>query len=318
MDMECKYTVKKKEYDLKKVEKAQILLLNGDFIELSGKEMVDLDVTLYDRLVHFNNCYYPVAKSGFIKLKIVNKKPNYDDSYTYNEKEYSKNRKSYVEKVCVEEGVYAIRLFDKLNWEDTILGNIVVKKEEDLLIFSFLEYSSLGTSNSDSHFINLKNVNKKDFRVIHLDFENCDGIDVYQNEVKEINLNFEKELEWNSSGYCRVIKSGYIRLKFDKEYDFGRKTNLYIPKGKFATFKHLEKRICGKGEDDIDICHLYIFNYHCGYGFEKEEVISLNDLSEYPENYCEDDEYEEYIPYISGYAQKQKDGSILITFGKKR
>ena len=316
--MDCKYTFKKKEYDLKKIEKAQILFSNGDFIELLGKEIVDLDVTLYDRLVYFNNCYFPVGKSGIIKMQISDKKPKYDASSVYNQKEYLKDRKSYIEKVFVEEGVYAIYLFDELNWHDAILGNIVVKKEENFLIFSFLEYPSLGTSNSDSHFINLKNVNKKDFRVIHLDFENCDGIDVYQNEVKEINLNFEKELEWNSSGYCRVIKNGYIRLKFNKEYDFGRKTDLYIPKGKFATFKHLENRICGKGEDDVDMCHLYISNYHCGYGFEKEEVISLNNLSEYLGNYGEDDESEEDIPYISGYAKKQKDGSILITFGKKR
>ena len=315
--MDYKYTFKKKEYDSKKVKKAQILLSNGDFFELSGKEIVDLDVTLYDRLVHFNNCYYPVAKSGFIKLKIVNKKIKYDDSYTYNEKEYSKNRKSYVEKVCVEEGVYAIRLFDELHWHDTILGNIVAKKEGEFLIFTFLEYPSLGTSNSDSHFINLKNVNKKDCIMIDLDFENCDGIAIYQDEIIEMNLNFEKELEWNADGYCRVIKDGYICLKFDKDYNDSRKVNIYVKNNK-PTIKDLEKRICGKGEDDIDICHLYISYYHCGYGFGKVEVISLNDLSEYPENYGEEIESEEYIPYISGYAQKQKDGSILITFGKKR
>lgn len=316
--MNYEYTHEKKKYDLNKVEMAQILLLNGDFICLSKKEILNLEVVLYDKLVLFNNCYFPVAKSGFIKMKINNKNPKYDSSSVYNEKEYSKDRKSYVEKVCVEEGVFAIRLFDDLNWHDTIMGNVIVKNEDDFLIFSFLEYPALGSSESDNHFINLKNVNKKDFRLIHLDFENCDGIDVYQDEVKEINLKFEKELSWNANGYCRVIKNGYILLKFDKEYDFGRKTNLYIPKGKFATFKHLEKRICGKGEDDVDICNLYISNYHCGYGFEIEEVITLNDLSEYPENYGEDDEIEEDIPYISGYAKKQKDGSILITFGKKR
>ena len=313
--MNFEYTCKKKEYNLKEIKKAQILLSNGDFIELLGKEIVDLGVTLYDRLVHFHNCYFPVAKSGVIKMKISNKKLKYDDSYTYNEKEYSKNRKSYIEKVCVEEGVYAIRLFDELNWHDTILGNIVVKKEEEFIIFTFLEYPSLGTSNSDSHFINLKNVNKKDFKIIDLDFENCDSIAVYQDEIKEINLNFESGLDWNSDGYCRVIKNGYIRLKFNKDYHDGRKVSVYVKNNK-PTIKDLEKRICGKGEDDIDICNLYISNFYCGYGLGKEEVISLKDLSDYPENYGEDD-CEDYIPYISGYAQKQKDGSILITFGKK-
>lgn len=317
--MNCEYTCKKKIYDVREIESAQILFLNGDFIEVSGKEIVDLDVTLYDRLVHFNNCYFPVVKSGKIKLKIVDEKPRYDDSSVYNQKEYLKDRKIYIENRLLKEGeIFAVRFFNELNWHDTLFGNIKAIIEEDFLVLTFSENNSMGAFNGERHVINLKNVNKKDFRLMHLDFENCDGIDVYQDEVKEINLEFEKELSWNADGYCRVIKNGYIRLKFDNEYDFGRKINLYIPKGKFATFKHLEKRICGKGEDDIDICNLYVSNYHCGYGFEKEEVISLNDLSEYPENYCEDDEHEEYIPYISGYAQKQKDGSILITFGKKR
>ena len=316
--MNCKYTCKKKNYDLKKIKKAQILFFNGDFVEVFGKEISGLEVSLYDNLVYFNNCYFPVAKSGFIKIKISNKKPKYDASAVYNEKEYSKDRKTYIEKICAEEGVFAILFFDDLNWHDTIFCNIIAKKEDDFLILSFLEYPSLGSSDGENHVINLKNVNKKDFIILHLDFENCDGIDVYQDEIKEINLNFKKELEWNSDGYARVVKNGYIRLKFNKYYHAGRKVNMYVGNNKPITLKHLEKRICGKGEDDVDICHLYISNYFCGYGLKKEEIIGINDLSEYPDNYGDDDiEIEDYIPYISGYAKKQKDGSILIYFGKR-
>ena len=38
MDMDYKYTFKKKEYDSKKVKKAQILLLNGDFLSCMVKK----------------------------------------------------------------------------------------------------------------------------------------------------------------------------------------------------------------------------------------------------------------------------------------
>ncbi|MBE5750089.1 MAG: hypothetical protein E7346_04395 [Clostridiales bacterium] len=315
--MNYEYTHKKKEYDLNKVENAQILFLNGDFINLSKKEIIDIEVNLYDKLVHFNNCYFPVAKRGFLKLKIIDKKLKYDNSSVYNQKEYKKDRKSYIENRCVGEGgIFAIRFFNELSWSDMIIGDIVAKKEEDCLIFSFLECQSLGFSDKDSHFINLKNVNKKDVRVLHLDFENCDGIYVYQNEIKDINLNFEKELSWNSEGYCRVIKNGYIRLKFIKCYNDGRRANIYTI-NTTPTTKDLEKRICGKGEDDIDICNLYISNYHCGYGLEKEEVITLNELSDYPDNYEEDDSGY-YASYVTGYAKKEKDGSILIVFGKRR
>ena len=315
--MNYEYVCEKKKYDLNNVEEAQILLLNGDFICLSKKEILNIEVVLYDKLVPFNNCYFPVAKSGFIKMKINNKKPKYDDSSVYDEKEYTKDRKSYIEKVCIEEGVFAIRLFDDLNWHDTIIGNIVAKKEGDFLILVFSEFTSLGSADKENHVIKLKNIKKKDIRVLQLDFENCDGIDVYQDEIKEINLNFEKKLCWNSDGYARVVKNGYIRLKFDKDYNDARKVNVYVKNNK-PTLKDLEKRICGKGEDDIDICNLYITNYYCGYGLAQEEVITLNDLSKYPENYSEEDEFDYDIPYVSGYAQKQKDGSILITFGKKR
>ncbi len=314
--MNCQYTCKKKKYDLKEIGGAQILLLNGDFIRLSKKEILKIEVSLYDKLIHFNNCYFPVAKSGFIKLKIVDRKPKYDNSSVYNLKEYTKDRKSFIEKICAEEGVFAIRLFDNLKWGDTIFGNILAKKENDFLILTFSESLSLGSADGENHVVNLKNVRKEDSRIIHLNFENCDGIDVYQDEIKEINLNFEKELEWNSKGYARVIKDGCIRLKFNKDYNDGRKANVCLKNNKL-TLKDLEKRICGNGEDDVDICHLYVSNNYCGYGLEKEEAISLNNLSEYPKNYSEDDEEEIYIPYISGYAKKEKDGSILITFGKK-
>lgn len=313
--MNYEYTFKKKKYDLSKVEKAQIIFSNGDFITLSKKEILSIEVALYDKLVAFGNCYFPVAKSGFIKMNISNKKVKYDNSLVYDEKKYSKNRKSYIEKVCLEESVFAIRLFDELNWHDTIIGNIVVKKEEGFLIFSFLECPSLGSSDSENHFINLKNINKKNIRVMRLDFENCDGIDVYQDEIKQINLNFEKELSWNSNGYVRVIKSGYIRLKLNKDYNDARRTNIYVTNYK-PTIKQLEKRICGNGEDDVDICNLYISNRFSGYGLD-EEVITLNDLSEYPDNYGEDD-CEDWIPYVTGYAKKERDGSILIVIGEKR
>lgn len=314
--MNCEYTCKKKKYDLKEIGNAQILFSNGDFIELSGKEIVGLDLSLYDRLVYFHNCYFPVAKSGNIKFKIINKKPKYDNSSVYNQKEYLKDRKAYIENRLVKEGcVFAVRFFNELNWHDTILGDITAKKEDDFLILTFCERLSGGSADSENHFINLKNVRKEDFRILDISFENCDRMVVYQKEIKEINLNFENELEWNADGYCRVIKSGFIRLKFDKEYDFGRKASVYTSNGKLANFKHLEKRICEKGEKDIDISQLYVSNYHCGFGLEKEEVLETNDLFEYPDNY---DEYEyRDAPYISGYAKKEKDGTILIVFGKR-
>ena len=310
--MNYEYTCKKKTYDLKNYNRAQILFLNGDFIEIYGKEIVELQVVLYDQLVHYYKHYLPVAKSGFIKLKISTIKPLHPRSSVYNEKELLTYRKPYIQKRCVEEGgIFAIRLFNEDDWSDIILGNISARLEDKFIILTFSECLSLGSSDGENHVINLKNVYKRDVRVVNLDFENCDGIDVYQDEIEEINLTYKKELEWVSDGYTRVVQGGYIRLKFNKDYHCGRNATVYCEDN--PKFKDIEKRICGKGEDTVDICHLYISNYHCGYGLEKKESILVTDLP-LPTNQHED--YGNYPPYISGYAERQKDGSIMIYFGK--
>ena len=319
--MKFEYQCKKQKYALSTIRRARISFLNGDVIELWGKEIVDLQVVLYDNLIHFDNCYHPAVKSGFMKIKLGKNRPTYDSTSVYNFQDYLYDRKGYIKKCCLTEGgIFAISFFDALNWGKTIFGNITVKEEGDFLVLEFLSIPALTSSDSKNHTVRLKDVKEEDFRMIHLDFENCDGIDVYRHEIKEINLNFEKTLRWNSQGFSRVLKNGYIRLKFNKSYGNRRYSLWFLDADKIATTKHLERRICGNGEATIDICNLYVYNYHLGALDEKEEQISVPDLVKYHNDIAEnDDDYDDYeddISYVSGYAKKQNDGSILIVFGK--
>ena len=59
---------------------------------------------------------------------------------------------------------------------------------------------------------------KETVEKINLDFENCDGIEIFQEEIKEMQLNFEKELEWSSSSFTRKLSNGFIRLKFNRDF----------------------------------------------------------------------------------------------------
>ena len=82
--------------------------------------------------------------------------------------------------------------------------------------------------------------------------------------------------------------------------------------------KKLTGRLCGKkGRGLIDICHLYVNYNHGGYGMEYNECIEVNDVRDF--DAMSDEEYaeweEECDDFISGYAEKQDDGSVLIVFG---
>ena len=141
-----------------------------------------------------------------------------------------------------------------------------------------------------------------------MDFENCEGIEIFREEIQEMQINFEKELEWGSSSFVRKLRNGFIRLKFNKNITW-RKSNLYPVSGR-NTLAKIEKRLCGKGRSEIDICHLYITYDYVGYGIDLEECVQIDDIRPIQEQ--EEDEWN----YISGYAEKQKDGSIMIVFGK--
>ena len=121
-------------------------------------------------------------------------------------------------------------------------------------------------------------------------------------------LNFEKELDWGSSAFNRKLHNGFIRLKFDKKITWRRSSVDWVS-GK-DTLAKMEKRLCGKGRSEIDICHLYVTYNYTGYCMNLEECIQIDDIR--PIQDKDEDEWH----YISGYAEKQKDGSILIVFGK--
>ena len=312
--MSYEYTCPKKQFNAREIKKAQIFFRNGDYFELSCREIIDIDIQFYDTLIAGERGFCPVGKSGFIKCKINDKKPKYDSSLVYDRKEYYKSRKNYLEQRCVNEGgVYYVRLFDENSWHYGVYGDIVVYKEDDYLILKFQANKIYGLSDQNFHVVRALNVTKQVVEKIDLDFENCDGIEIFKEEIQDIQINFERNLEWNSSCFGREVKNGFIRLKFDDKITW-RKADVYCG-SKRPTIKNFQRRLCGKGEDIIDICHLYVTYTYAGYCMPYEECIGLKDIRPIEEQERAEEDYT--IPcFISGYAKRENDGSILIVFGK--
>ena len=332
--MNYTYTCKKVTPNVKEVSEANIYFRNGDFFRVSKSEISDLKVEYYDKLVSAERGFIPYARGGLLKLKLSEKKKKDYDFLLTDASSVKKGRKEHLEHRCLEDAPYYFAFFDKNNWHRSFFADTVVSLEDDELIFTFVENTAMGSYESDHHTVNIRELNKNSILKIELDFENCDVINVYEDEIEEICLNFKEELCYISE-YSREISGGYMRIKFNKEYiDRHYYENIYDYHKK-PSIKKLEERIVGKGESEIDICHLYVTYLRGGTSFYLEEHIVVPEIekadadelspSDYEKTRTEisededDDEYcdsYKYEPFISGYAKRDKDGSILIVFGK--
>ena len=328
--MNYTYTCKKVTPNVKEVSEAGIYFRNGDFFRVAKSEILDLKVEYYDKLVSAERGFIPYARGGLLKLKLSEKKKKDYDFLLCDAESLKRGRKEHLERRCLEDAPYYFAFFDENNWHRSFFADTVVSLEGDELIFTFVENVTMGSYESAHHTVNIRALKKNSLRKIHLDFENCDGINVYEDEIQEVCLNFKKELYY-ASEYLREVSGGYIRIKFNKEFVAPHYYENVYDYEKKPSIKKLEERIVGKGESEIDICHLYVTYLRGGSSFYLEECICTPTLEEADADekitadspkklpdISENDEYynEEYEPYVSGYAKRDKDGSILIVFGK--
>lgn len=313
--MSNSYFYPKRKYLKKDISFMYIYFENGDYVFIKGLEVCNIKVNVYDKLVKHCNGVSPVVSDGYIKLKVLPKVSSaFSDSLVYNPKELQKNRKKYIEDRCTKESaIKEIWLFDSYNWHNVLIGNIKAKMEEEFLVFEFLPMESMREYCSENHTVNLSAINKKQILSIDLDFENCECFNFYNDEIKDINLNFKPKLEWGASDLYRSIESGYIKIKLDGEL---YRRNTFISNNAKPTLKLMEERLCGKkGFDNHDICHLYI-TYQYGFGQHPEECIEVNDINDNGIDIDTDDDDFVYTHYNGGCCKKLKDGSIVIAFGK--
>lgn len=294
---------------LKNKEKYMYLFFdNGDFLEIKYTEIIDFSFRVYDKLVRSYQGYNPVAKSGYVKLRICNKHAFVNtDHRVYNEGLFRKNRKEYIENRCVSESrITEIWLFDENSWHKVLHCEAKGKIDGDFLIIEILEQPQMGDFESDKHCVSVGDLKKEDIHHIDLDFENCESFYVYQDEIEEINVEFDNCLEWGAEDFYRKVIGGYLKIKLNENYN---RYNALFERNKKLKNLDFEKRLCGKnGEDIHDICHLYVcYDQICG--TQREECIEVDDIKT-------EESKRNFWSYESGYCKKLQDGSIMIAFGK--
>lgn len=317
------YKAPKKVYHKDDISFALLLFDNGDYIPISGAEIDDISVRLYDKLILAGDKLCAAAESGVMKLNLQ-KKPKmiYADAFVYDPKQFKTDRKSYIEnRLNTEGGLIGIRFFDENNFHTTVFGNIISKTENHTICLEYIPKPFFEPYASYDHVVYLNRIKKSLIRSIELDFENCEGFAVYSHEIVEIHLNLKKELELSGCDYCRVIKDGYIVLKLDDDMDYRQMFFLDNYNGKVSR-KTLERRLCGKkGSAVHDICHLYINYLYSGFGTRSCECLEVEDIK--PDEEIEELEKKEeetgrdHYYFEGGKCRRQEDGTIRITFGKK-
>ncbi len=320
------YKIKKQQFNKQDLSFMQVFFDNGDYLPISKNEVIDFSLTFCDKLIVGEDYYHSfcqVIDSGFIKLKIL-KKCNgfYTDASLYNLSEYNRDRISYIKnRFCHENGMKFIRFFNENNRSLTYYANMSAHVDGDSLIVEFVSNAKF-KSTAENCSILLPEINKSKINSIMIDFENCEGFEIFNDEILEMKLQCNSNLVW-CENFNREIESGFIKIKFNKENNSIRKYDDFSNylEGKNSIEK-MSRRLCGKkGFDVHDICHLYIDYAGAGFGINRNEQIEIKDIRSEAElaemNRLADEEGRDLPPYfIGGYCQKQDDGTILISFGK--
>lgn len=304
------YYYKKNFYTPKQVEFVYLFFDNGNYITLNKSEIIDFKFEFYDKMVWFDRSITPVAKSGFIKLKISKyKSSRYDSQYVNNIKEYNENRKKYIENLCCDDsGIVNIRFFDNNNWHKSVCGKFVGRIENGYLILSVEEIWNSIPTTSENFSISLNSIEKSIINKINLDFENCEDFDIFKHEIVDLKLNLNEKLDEDSGDYKRQLINGYIKVKLDPEI-----TYRYISLArnvKYPKVKHIKGRLINGNEKTThNICHLYIDYEYAGFGTGRVESIIVNGDWIYDRTV-----YEDYSHFVSGYCIKEKNDVIAIYF----
>lgn len=290
----------------KNIEQMYLLFDNGEYVGIHHSEIRQVSLCFYDRLEYRGRSFAPVAHSGCIRLRIQQKYAKHEHAVA-DECAFHRDPRAYIARLCTQGSLKEVWCFDQNHWHLRILCRASATMEEDCLVLHVLPQPWMGPHDSDRHRIELPPLRKHDIERIDIDFENCDGFTVFADEIRELNLCTEPLLKWNATAFCRTVRSGYMILSLNAQYDDARHADIYGEKGVDPSY-----RLCGDGETDVcDICHLYITYAHPGYGCLDEECIDLPDIAT-AEMY---DEETELFPFVSGYSRRLADGRILLTFG---
>ncbi|MCR5462696.1 MAG: hypothetical protein K6E87_06480 [bacterium] len=288
-------------------------------------DIKDIELGYYDDLVkdYCDDGYCPYARSGYIRLNIKRHAGGiYTESNIHNKKDLKNNRKDLIRKRLVEDGgLFRIKVFDENNWSKTIYGNFVASIDGDDILINAHPKTIDNDYSSNMFKLTVPDLNEFEIRKLELVLENCDYIEIFGDEIENINVKFNDELSWGSNELHREIVGGYIDLKI--EYKSYRSYELFDEK---ATPNNIIKRLAGKKKEDLhDICLINV-EMSCGLGEEIREQIGIKDTrpqemidaiekAEDDDSLDNIDDLFDYPYFIGGVAKAMGGNKVRIEFG---
>lgn len=303
----------------------QIIFDNGDYIPIFHSEIISYCFTYYDRLVSFDKGYAPRARSGEMRLKLKHTcAATYDDYLLFDSTNYRKDRINAIKNRMINYGgIKAIRFFNENYWNYLILGDFKVELEDDLIVIKAIPSCVDESYQSDNFYINIAPIKKDDINYIYFDFENCEYLEVYSDEITTFDVIFDAALDATDGLFYRKIVGGRMVLKIIKTIE-NRKIGLYSEQENHKFYPYeIRKRFTGKdGYDFTNLCRLYINRNNVGFGLTKEEEIEIkdvrpDDIIQMVDEAYENDEcyYGIFEWFIGGVAKDIGDKLIEISFG---
>ncbi len=305
-----KYVCNKRKFSKSKIDFIWVFFSNGDFFSLDKKELSSIEVDFYDRLVYSPDGILPVASGGFIEFKIRKQETEiYNLRVLHDEKNYRKNRKTYIEnRLTSSDQITKIAFFDNNNWSFPILGNFLGKKANGNIRLEILPNPVYGENDSSKHFIFLPDLNRKEIFKIMLDFENCDGFTIFQSEIVSLNLIINENLQVDSHCFCREIVGGSMKIKIKKGSNEAREVFLYSYSPQLPE-ESLYDRLCsGEKWIEIDLCNLYVDFANPFHSLLKTECFPIKEIRKNTTSYG----------FVSGWARMTKNKVVEIRFCKNR
>ncbi len=283
---------------------------NRDELRLQKEEILAINMVLGDHLIWTdeNICFTLVG--GSLELELQNQYTSRYDGFTLcRRNDYRTDRIGYIRRRALANEIAYISIHDECNFSYTLYTTVTAKGANDRLSLSF---RGGDTAENELASIMLPTFGKNLLRSLQLDFENCDVLDLYREDILDLQLNYNQRLCFGHN-LNREIQSGYIIIKLDKQERSRPFSGMF---DNHLSHRKIKKRICPeRGISPHDICHLYLSTdlqccvecLHIDDIRPADELDRLYDLADGEDiNPC----------FIGGFSKRLRGRRLLLTFGK--
>lgn len=233
-----------------------LVFSNGEDLLIRQVKVKELDLQLYDELYSYDAEFIPVVRSGKIISKILE-----DNYYSFECEELENNidkKLNISNKLEKSYDIIRIRLHKTSFNEITLSGVFKCNINKNSIIIEAIPSPLNKSFNEKEMSVELRDINKDNIALLHLFFPDLEELQIYNEDIVEMNLTFDNELVRESDNFLRAVKHGYIK------YQIPDKRSLFFREFAFSdgtrrlTSKKIKNKLCSINKNSHQIKHLYI------------------------------------------------------------